>query len=363
MRAPAPMTGVPRDEGYRAPAEWEPHEATWLAWPHSPEDWPGKLESVRWAYADWIRHLARGERVRLLIPDPTTEAQARVMLLDAGVDLEQIDWIRCTTDSSWIRDFGPVFLRREEEPHIALARFAFNAWALYPQFDRDAAVPLALAEFLRAPRYDATRPEGPIVLEGGSLEFNGVGTLITTEECLLDPAVQVRNPDMTRAELERIFHDYLGIDKTIWLGDGIAGDDTHGHVDDLCRFVDASTVVLCREDREEDVNYRPLRENRERLEGATLADGTRLEMVDLPMPHPLYFRGMRLPASYANFLIANAAVFVPTFNDPNDRIALGILGELFTDRDVIGIHATDLVWGQGTLHCLSCQEPKADFAR
>lgn len=360
MHTPAPMPGVPRDHGYRVPAEWEPHEATWLVWPHSPDDWPGKIETVRWAYTDWIRHLARGERVRLLTPDADTEAEARMMLLDTGTNLERVDWIRCATNSSWIRDFGPVFLRRENEPRIALSHFAFTAWARYPHFEKDAAVPLHLAQALGAPRYAATRPEGHIVLEGGSLEFNGLGTLITTEECLLDPAVQVRNPDMTRTGLERVFHDYLGIEKTIWLGGGIDGDDTHGHVDDLCRFVDATTVVLCREDAPDDVNYRPLQENRERLEGATLADGTRIEVVDLPMPRPLHFRGMRLPASYANFYIANAAVLVPTFNDPNDRIALGILSDLFPEREVVGIHASDLVWGQGTLHCLSCQQPRPD---
>lgn len=353
----APPT--PRAQGYRAPAEWEPHEATWLVWPHNPEDWPGKTDAVRWIYADWIRHLARGERVRLLVATPDLKPQAQACLRDAGVAMEQVDLWVCPTDTSWIRDFGPVFVRRPEAPHVALARFGFTAWARYPAYQKDAAVPAWIAAQQQRPLFAASRHGEPIVLEGGSLEFNGLGTLITTEECLLDSAVQVRNPGMTRAELETVFRDYLGIEKTLWLGGGIAGDDTHGHVDDLCRFVDPTTVVLCREDDPNDVNYRPLQENRERLEGATLADGSGLEVVELPMPRPLSFRGMRLPASYANFLIANAAVLVPTFNDPNDRTALGILAELFPDREVVGVHALDLVWGQGTLHCLSCQEPHA----
>ena len=199
--------------------------------------------------------------------------------------------------------------------------------------------------------------DGKIVLEGGSIDVNGRGTLLTTEECLLDPKVQTRNPGLSRYEIENVFRETLGITNTLWLGKGIAGDDTHGHVDDLCRFVNPGTVVLCHEENPQDVNYKPLAENRERLQGMHLENGRAVEVIDLPMPAPLFFAGVRLPASYANFYIANAAVLVPTFNDPKDRIALGILAEVFPDRPVIGIHAVDLVWGLGTLHCLTQQEP------
>jgi len=334
------------------PAEWEPHAATWLGWPHNKTDWPGKFEPIPWVYGEIIRHLTTGERVRLLVNSEGHKAQATRFLKRVGVHLGQVHFLRFPTNRGWTRDFGPIFVRQSDG--LAIARFHFNAWAKYDDWKKDDLVPVRAAKQFKRPMID-----GKIVLEGGSIDVNGRGTLLTTEECLLDQKVQTRNPGMSRGELERVFRATLGITNTLWLGHGIAGDDTHGHVDDLCRFVNAKTVVLCREKNPNDVNYKALAENRERLQGMHLENGTAVEVIDLPMPAPLSFEGVRLPASYANFYIANAAVLVPTFNDPHDRIALGILAECFPDRAVVGIHAVDLVWGLGTLHCLTQQEPAA----
>ena len=337
---------------YRMPAEWEPHTATWLGWPHNKTDWPGKFEPIPWVYGEIIRHLTPGERVRLLVNSAGHKAQATRVFKKVGIDLDRVDFLRFPTNRGWTRDFGPIFVQRDAS--LAIARFHFNAWAKYKDWKKDDLVPVRAAKQFKLPLID-----GKIVLEGGSIDVNGRGTLITTEECLLDPKVQTRNPGMTRFELESVFRDTLGITNTLWLGQGIAGDDTHGHVDDLCRFVNPGTAVLCREKNPKEVNYKPLAENRERLQGMHLENGRAIEVIDLPMPAPLLFEGVRLPASYANFYIANAAVLVPTFNDPKDRIALGILAELFPDRPVVGIHAVDLAWGLGTLHCLTQQEPSA----
>jgi agmatine deiminase len=337
-------------ESARMPAEWEPHAATWLGWPHNKTDWPGKFEPIPWVYTEIVRHLVRGELVRVLVNSAGHRAQASKYLKRAEVDLARVEFLRFPTNRGWTRDFGPIFVRRGALR--AIARFHFNAWAKYKDWKKDDLVPVRAAKQFKLPLLD-----GKIVLEGGSIDVNGRGTLITTEECLLDPKVQTRNPGLSRLDLENVFRDTLGITNTLWLGNGIAGDDTHGHVDDLCRFVNPGTVVLCREENPKDVNYKPLAENRERLQEMHLENGRAIEVVDLPMPAPLVFEGVRLPASYANFYIANAAVLVPTFNDPKDRIALGTLAELFPDRPVVGIHAVDLVWGLGTLHCLTQQEP------
>jgi agmatine deiminase len=259
-----------------------------------------------------------------------------------------------------VRDYGPIFVRRDAPaPEVAVVGFRFNGWARYPDFRKDARVHARAAKAQGARLFPAVAGGKEIVLEGGAIDVNGEGTLVTTEECLLDSRTQVRNPGMSRKELESVFRDFLGAGNAIWLGRGIAGDDTHGHVDDVCRFAGPRTVVLCREKDPKDENYRALEENRERLEGARLPDGSRIGIVPLPMPSPLRFEGIRLPASYANFYVCNAAVLVPTFNDPNDRVALGVLSELFPDRPVTGIHAVDLVWGLGTLHCLTQQQPAA----
>ena len=337
-------------DGYRMPAEWEPHAATWIGWPHNATDWPGKFPVIPWVYGEITRALARSETVRILVNSKSHQTQATRILKKVGADLARIDFLPFPTNRGWTRDFGPIFVRTDKG--LAIARFHFTAWAKYKDWKKDDKIPERAAKRLKLPLVD-----GKIVLEGGSIDVNGRGTLLTTEECLLDPKVQTRNPGLTRYEIENVFREMLGVTNTLWLGKGIAGDDTHGHVDDLCRFVNPTTVVLCREDDPKDVNYKPLAENRERLQGMHLEKGAAIEVVDLPMPAPLYFDGVRLPASYANFYIANAAVLVPTFNDPRDRIALGILAELFRDRPVVGIHAVDLVWGLGTLHCLTQQEP------
>jgi agmatine deiminase len=354
MPAPVPPAAL----GFRMPAEWEPHRATWIAWPHNARDWPGKFAPIPWVYGEIVRHLVPGELVRILVNSGAHARRARRLLGRAGVDARRVEFLPLPTDRAWTRDFGPLFVRRGgRRSEVAIARFRFNAWAKYRTWTRDDRVPERAARRFGWRLFRARAGGRDVVLEGGSIEVNGRGTLLTTEECLLDPRVQPRNPGLGRTELERVLRDYLGVTTVLWLGRGIAGDDTHGHVDDLCRFVNPRTVVLCRERNPRDANYRALEENRERLRGMRLEDGSRPEVVDLPMPAPLFFEGRRLPASYANFYIANAAVLVPTFNDPQDRVALGILAELFPDRPVVGIHAVDLVWGLGTLHCLTQQEP------
>jgi len=355
------------------PAEWEPHQATWLAWPHNVRDWPGKLAAIPFVYAQIVRRVTEGETVRLLVNGAEEERKARRVLSRSGVDLARVDFRRFPTDRVWTRDSGPVFVRRPAPEDTstaaraagrglvarrAVVHFRFNAWAKYPDFRRDARNPERAASALGLPLLPALHRGRPVVLEGGAIDVNGAGSILATEECLLDPAVQVRNPGFGRADYEAVFREHLGAGNAIWLGRGIAGDDTHGHVDDLCRFTGPRTIVLCREDDPEDANHAALAENRERLQGARLEDGSRPEVVELPMPGPVVFAGQRLPASYANFYACNAAVLVPTFDDPADREALGILAELFRDRPVIGIHALDLVWGLGTLHCLSQQEPR-----
>ncbi|MGZ6141905.1 MAG: agmatine deiminase family protein [Myxococcales bacterium] len=327
------------------PAEWEQHRATWLAWPHNVRDWPGKFGPIPWVYAEIVRRIAEGETVRILAGD--VEARARAVLAKAGVELRNVEFLRIPTDRVWTRDSGPIFL----EPGV-IAHFRFNAWAKYPDFKKDARIPERAA---KAKGYEL-RDVGGAVLEGGAIDVNGAGDILVTEECLLDPSVQVRNPGFSRSDYEKLFAGVLGARNTIWLGRGIAGDDTHGHIDDLARFVGPRTIVLCSEKNASDPNHRLLEENRERLQSARLADGSRPEVVALPMPQPVVFGGQRLPASYANFYVCNAAVLVPVFDDPGDVKALGLLGELLK-RPAIGIHARDLVWGLGTLHCLSQQEP------
>jgi agmatine deiminase len=342
------------------PAEWESHHATWIAWPHNASDWPGKLAPIPWVYGEIVRGLVPGEVVRILVQSGAHERQARRLLERVGVDLARVEFFRFPTNRGWTRDFGPLFVRRPSpRGEVAIARFRFNAWAKYPDWKKDDRIPERVAARLKLRLFRARAGTRDVVLEGGSIDGNGRGTLLATEECLLDPAVQVRNPGLGRGDIEAVLRDQLGATNVLWLGKGIAGDDTHGHVDDVCRFVTPGAVVLCRETDVHDANYRALAENRERLGGMRLENGSKIDVVDLPMPRPLYFAGQRLPASYANFYIANGAVLVPTFNDPKDRVALGILAELCNDRPVVGIHAVDVVWGLGTLHCLTQQQPGA----
>ena len=347
------------DAAFRMPAEWDPHEATWLGWPHNLSDWPGRFAPIPWVYGEIVRKLAEGERVRILAPTRVHEARARKVLERVGAATERVEFFRFPSDRGWTRDFGPICVRRSQpKPEVAVARFRFSGWAKYPDHRKDDQIAERAAKALGLRLRPAVHKGRPVVLEGGAIDVDGAGTLLTTEECLLDPVVQVRNPGFERADYEQVFARELAASHTVWLGKGIAGDDTHGHVDDLARFTGPDTIVLCRERDSKDANYRALEENRERLQDARLASGAKPRIVDLPMPAPLVFDGRRLPASYANFYIANAAVLVPTFNDPNDRMALGILAELIRDRPVVGIHAVELVWGLGTLHCLTQQQPR-----
>ncbi len=353
MEKPAEQT--PASLGFTMPAEWEPHEAVWLGWPHNPDDWPGKIAAIHFVYGEIVRRIAASETVRILVNDERHEAKARNILKKCGVSPEMVEFFRIPSDRGWTRDFGPIFVKNENE--TAIAGFKFNGWAKYADHKLDARIAEKLAKKLKKTYFPATFDDKRFVLEGGAIDVNGCGTLITTEECLLDQETQVRNPGVTRKEYEQVLANSLGATNVLWLNKGIAGDDTHGHVDDLCRFVDKKTVVLCREANNKDANYELLEENRERLEGFKLENGRKIATAFIPMPEPLYYRGQRLPASYANFLITNSSVLVPTFNDPADRIALGTLAELFPKRTIIGIHAVDLVWGLGTLHCLSQQQP------
>jgi agmatine deiminase len=350
---------TPAGLGFSMPAEWEPHEATWLGWPHHPTDWPRKLDTIRWVYGEIVRKLAPGEEVRILVDSGVEERLARQRLARAGAALSRVRFVRHPTNRGWTRDSGPVFVRRGagRRSETAIVHFHFNAWAKYADFARDRRVPETAARLFAKRLFPARVGRRDFVLEGGGIEVNGRGTLLTTEECYLSPRKQVRNPGLGRKGFEAAVRDWLGVTNVFWLGRGIAGDDTHGHVDDICRFVNPRTLVLIEEARRTDRNHRPLAENWERIRELRLEDGSKPEIVALPMPEPLYHDGQRLPASYANFYVGNAAVLVPTFNDPNDRIALGILGELFRDRPVVGIHAVDLVLGYGTLHCLTQQQP------
>jgi agmatine deiminase len=350
---------TPSALGFSMPAEWELHEATWLGWPHNPTDWPDKLDTIRWVYGEIVRRISPGEIIRMLVNSRAGEQEARRYLMRAGADVGRVEFIVHPTNRGWTRDSGPVFLRRRAGGRLetAIVHFHFNAWAKYPDWHKDRRVPEIAAKRLRKRLFHAQVDARDFVLEGGGIDVNGRGTLLTTEECYLDEKTQVRNPGLSRMEFETALQSYLGVTNVLWLGGGITGDDTHGHVDDICRFVDRRTLVLIRAENPKDINYRPLAENWERIQDFRLEDGTKPEVLALPLPGPIYFDGERLPASYANFYISNAAVIVPTFNDPHDRCALGILSEVFQDRKVIGIHAVDLVLGFGTLHCLTQQQP------
>jgi agmatine deiminase len=355
VKPPCASSPTPFELGYRMPAEWEPHAATWLAWPHEKTDWPGKFSPIPWVYADIVRRLSQVERVRILVEDATAENQARRILSKAEANLAAVDFFRVPTNRGWTRDFGPIFVRKETG-EAAATNWRFNGWAKYDDWKKDDAVNDKLASRLKWKMWHPEFRGRRVVLEGGSIDVNGRGTLLTTEECLLSP-VQARNPGISRKELEGIFRDYLGATQVLWLKNGIVGDDTHGHVDDLARFVSPTTVVTVVEDNPAEENYQPLQENYRLLRQMKDQDGQPLQVETLPMPEPVYFDGQRLPASYANFYIANGIVLVPTFNDPNDRVALAKLSSLFPTRKIIGIACLDLVLGLGTIHCMTQQEP------
>jgi len=346
---------LPRSQNFRMPAEWAPHAATWLAWPHNAEDWPGKFQPIPWVYAEIVRHLARVEDVHILVNDDPAEQRARRILLRAGANLARLHFHHWPTDRVWLRDSGPIFVKNPAG-EIAITNWKFNAWAKYDNWHRDDQIPHQVARHYDMEEFQPRTGDHRLVLEGGSIDTNGAGILLTTEECLLSE-VQQRNPGISREQLEQAFHDYLGIDQTLWLNRGCAGDDTHGHIDDIARFTAEDTILASVEPSTHDENHLPLAENLDRLRAARNLAGDPFHIIELPMPAPVVFNGQRLPASYANFYIANGVVLVPTFNDPNDRHALNTIAACFPTRDIIGIHAVDLVWGLGTLHCLSQQEP------
>jgi agmatine deiminase len=365
-------TKTPDALNFRMPAEWEPHEATWLGWPHEVTDWPGKFAPIPWAFAEIVRQLSRVERVYLLVENAAAEKRVHGILKKSGALLHRVYFFRVPTDRGWMRDSGPICVTNSVGD-VAFNHFVFNGWAKYANHKRDAAAVgkvnqklkkhlwnpehLAASEKAAGRKGDRLALQGRrVVLEGGSVDVNGKGTLLTTEECLLSKT-QERNRGFVRKDYEDVFREYLGVRKVIWLKNGIAGDDTHGHVDDLSRFVDADTVVTIVEKNRDDANYSALQENLEILRSSCDQDGKTLRVVTLPMPAPVYFDAQRLPASYANFYIANKLVIVPTFADPSDRVALNTLASLFPDREVVGIPCRDLVLGLGTLHCMTQQQP------
>jgi agmatine deiminase len=387
---------APAAAGYRMPAEWEPHAATWMAWPHYRGDWPGKFEPVPWVYAEIIRNLAH-ERVELVVADATAERQARKLLERADALSANVHFHRWRTNRVWLRDSGCIFVERgadtvvgesrvaaqecspRREPWVrtgddgapagrknlsSLApdsnldaiKFRFNGWAKYTNWRHDEKIGSLMANATGTREFRPLSCGTRVVLEGGSIDVNGRGTLLTTEECLLSK-IQQRNPGMSRADYEKVFAEYLGASHVIWLGRGIFGDDTHGHVDDLTRFVSADTVITMVEPNPKDVNYKPLRDNLLRLRAARDQDGRSLNIVEIPVPQPVVFEGRRLPASYANFYIANEVVLAPVFNRPNDRIALNTLAQLFPARAVVPIYSGDFIWGLGAMHCMTQQQP------
>jgi agmatine deiminase len=353
---------------FRMPAEWEPHAATWLAWPHYRGDWPGKFEPIPWVYTEIIRNLARHERVELIVNDAAAERHARKLLDRAGAIVKNVRFHRWRTNRVWVRDSGCIFLSRREpalaqpvgastrEANALAVKFRFNAWAKYSNWQHDEKIGNLMSLAAESQEIRPLHRGVRVVLEGGSIDVNGRGTLLTTEECLLSK-IQQRNPGMSRGDYEKIFAEYLGAPHVIWLGKGVSGDDTHGHVDDLARFVAADTIVTVVETNRKDVNHQPLRENLRRLRAARDQAGRPLNIVEMPMPAPVIFEKRRLPASYANFYIANGLVLVPVFNDPNDRIALNTLSRLFPSREIVPIYSGDLVWGLGTMHCMTQQQP------
>ena len=347
------------------PAEWEPHAATWLCWPHEPSDWPGKFEAIPWVFAEVVKNLTLGERVRLIVSGKRMRTQASAVLVKSQVDLTQVDFVEAATNRSWTRDFLPLFLAKKGKPGrraLGAVKFCFNGWARYDDFELDEAAGLkvlarATAQGVTPFQAFAAGSSQRVVLEGGAVDVDGEGTLLATEECLLDGR-QARNKQLGKRGVERALREHLGAEKVLWLGRGIAGDDTAGHIDDFARFVGPGKVVLASEKNRKDANFKPLRDGLERLIGARDAAGRRIQVIPLPMPEPVVFEGQRLPASYANFYIGNAVVLVPTFNDPADVTALGILGELFPGRRVVGIYSKDFVLGLGTIHCSTQQEPR-----
>lgn len=342
---------TPKELGYYFPAEWKHHRATWLTWPHNLETWPGKIETIYPYYCEFIRVVTEGERVCINVNDMTMQKQAEHHLTKAGVDLNKIDFFHHPSNDAWCRDHGPSVLLNHTHPtQRAILDWGYNAWGgKYPPFDSDDKIPSLIAEKLNLPCFYPG-----IIMEGGSVEFNGKGTVITTKACLLNPN---RNPHLNQKQVEKYLIDFYGVDQVLWLLDGIEGDDTDGHIDDLTRFVNENTVVTMIETDASSPNYPILKENADLLSSMHLADGSPLNVIEIPMPAPLDEKEQILPASYANFYISNAAVVVPIFKDRNDEKALEIIAKCFPDRKTVGIDSRDIVYGLGSFHCLSQQEP------
>jgi len=349
---------LPKHPKLRMPAEWEPHQATWIAWPHNENDWPGKFACIPHIYAEIVRHLARAEKVHIIVSDAASEKRASKILKESGALADSVRFHHWPTDRVWTRDSGPIFVRNKKK--LAITNWRFNGWAKYPNHKNDDLLPDHIGEFLGmqefAPAVIKASKIHRVVLEGGSIDVNGRGTMLTTEECLLSTKQQ-RNPGLGKKDLEQVFAKYLGVNHVIWLGRGIEGDDTHGHVDDLSRFVGSQAVLTAIEPNRRDKNHLPLKQNFKRLRAATDQDGKRLEVIELPMPSPVHHQGQRLPASYANFYVANGVVLVPIFGDLNDRIALDIIAQVFPTRTVVPIYCRDFIWGLGAIHCMTQQQP------
>ena len=340
----------------RFPAEWEKQQCILLCFPHNGKDWPGKYEAIQWAFVEFIKKVAAFESVFLIVADEKLKEKVIEMLETANVKLANVSFLIYKTNRSWMRDSGPIIVKNGTKREAL--NFNFNGWAKYKNINLDKQVPAKVGKFLDIPITQVLYKGKPVIVEGGAIDSNGKGTLLTSEECLLHPDIQVRNPGFTKADYEAVFKEYLGITNVIWLGDGIEGDDTHGHIDDLCRFVNEDTIITIVESNLKDNNYKPLQDNLKRLQNAKLENGKSPKIIQLPMPKRIDFDRVRLPASYANFLILNKCVLVPTFNDANDRIALNTIADCFPDREIIGISSIDLIWGFGTLHCLSQQIPE-----
>jgi len=342
------FSNSPKKQGYSFPAEWAKHEATWLSWPHKEQSWPGKIETIYEPYCQFIKIVATGEKVRINIKDEEMKAFAISELQKVNADLSQIEFYFNESNDAWCRDHGPAFVVKGNKK--AVVDWGYNAWGgKYPPFDLDDVIPTKIAKHFNLPLFT---PD--IVMEGGSVEFNGTGTILTSTACLLN---ENRNPHLNKEQIETYLKEFYGAEQILWVGDGIIGDDTDGHIDDITRFVNEDTVLTVLESNPLDENHILLQENYEALKEMRLLDGRPLNIIKLPMPSPVIHEDTRLPASYANFYIANAAVIVPTFRDVNDKIALEIIQKAFPDRPVVGIDSTDIIWGLGSFHCLSQQEP------
>lgn len=344
------MQATPKSLGYSFPAEFAPHDATWLSWPHKEASWPGKIDSIYPAYSLFVKYLAQSERVCINVNDEAMRAFALAQLQKAGVDLQQVEFFLHPTNDAWCRDHGPAFLLHATEPKKAIVDWGYNAWGgKYPPYDLDDVIPTRIAEHYKLPVFYPG-----IVMEGGSVEFNGKGTLLTSTACLLN---ENRNPHLNQQQIEQYLYDYYGVEQVLWVDEGIVGDDTDGHIDDTVRFVNEDTVVTVIETNKQDENYSLLQHNLKQLQQMRLLNGKQLNIVELPMPIPVIYDDQPLPASYANFYISNRYVIVPTYQCAKDDQALKILQSCFSNREVIGIDSTDIIWGLGSFHCLSQQEP------